>query len=146
MNNLTLVKEFLEQPSYKISESLGKGRGAFSDWERGISSPRFDSLVKFQEIYGISPDFILFGVGSITTKGEFNFDFSNRLKYERITNGVSQKSFAELLGVSRQYYNYIEMGRMSPSKEFLTQLNELTGKSVSYFIGGQQIEKETCEV
>lgn len=137
MNRLTAVKEYLQLPSYKISESVGRGKGAFSDWERGVANLRFSALVKFQEIHGVSPDYILFGEGSIGTTGDYKYDFCARLKNERNNRRMSQGKFAELLDVSRQYYNYIETGKLEPSREFLISLYGVTGKPISYFIGGQ---------
>lgn len=138
MNRFTYVREYLNLPSYKISGMVGKSRGAYSDWERGVANLRFDSLVKFQEVFSISPDYLLLGEGLMITAGEFNYDFCTRVKEERLNLGKNQKDMAELLDVSRQYYNYIETGKIEPSRDFIIALREVTGKSLTYLIGGQE--------
>lgn len=137
MNRFTQVREYLNLPSYKISGMVGKSRGAYSDWERGVANLRYDSLVKFQEVLNISPDYLLLGEGLMTTTGTFNYDFCTRLKEERVRLGQNQKDMAELLDVSRQYYNYIETGKIEPSRDFILSLREVTGKPLAYLIGGQ---------
>lgn len=137
INPFVDIREHLQLPAYKISQGVGRGRGAYSDWERGVSGFRFDVLVKFQEVYNISPDFILYHKGDMITLGDYSYDFPKRLKKERLDRGLSQKAFATQLDVSRQYYNYIETGRMEPSIEFVMSLKELTDKPILYYVGGQ---------
>lgn len=137
MNRYTEVRKHLGLPSFKISESVGRGLGAYSDWERGIALPRYDALVKLQEVFHISPDYLILGDGVIETKGEFNPNFSTRLKVIRTDLGLSQNDFATLLGVSRQYYNYVENNKLQPSREFVVALADVTGRTLKYLIGGQ---------
>ena len=137
MNRYTEVREHLGLSSSKISELVGRGVGAYSDWERGIAIPRYDALAKLQEVLHISPDYLLLGEGAIETKGDFNPHFSTRLKMLRIDLDFSQSEFATLIGVSRQYYNYVETGKMQPSREFVVSLANTTGRSMKYLIGGQ---------
>lgn len=63
-------------------------------------------------------------------------DFLNRLKGLRTHFGVSQTKMAVLGGVSQQLYNRYERGEVVPTMPFFVALQENTGVSLNWLIGG----------
>ena len=64
--------------------------------------------------------------------------FFERLKYERIQKGYSQKELAELLGIPRGTYSHYELSNKDgrqPSFEIVCQLSKIFDVSVDYLFG-----------
>jgi len=54
-----------------------------------------------------------------------------RLRAERINQGLSQESVANIIGVSRCFYNQIENGNRNPRYETIKKIESLFGIGVN---------------
>jgi transcriptional regulator with XRE-family HTH domain len=63
--------------------------------------------------------------------------FGERLKSLRMSKGMSQKAFAENVGVHPVHYNRYENGVTVPAAETLSKLAEGLGVSVDYLLEGK---------
>ncbi|MFK7695678.1 helix-turn-helix domain-containing protein [Paenibacillus sp. HJGM_3] len=61
--------------------------------------------------------------------------FSERLKWIREKNNVSQKDVAKALGISQQGYSKIELGQREPNLETLHQIRRVFDESLDFLIG-----------
>lgn len=57
-----------------IANLLGVSQQAVGKWERGLSAPDYDALVKLSNLYHVSTDYLL---------GQKSKEFSNKLEYAR---------------------------------------------------------------
>jgi repressor LexA len=57
-----------------IANLLGVTQQAVGKWERGLSAPDYDALVKLSNLYHVSTDYLL---------GQKSKEFSNKLEYAR---------------------------------------------------------------
>ncbi len=55
----------------------------------------------------------------------------NRLKIERAIKNITQEELANIMGVTRQAINSIELGKYVPSTELALKLSQYFGKSVN---------------
>lgn len=66
------------------------------------------------------------GGGVVTYKYE-------KLKGYRMAKGYSQTELAELIGISRNYYNQIENGNYTPSVKTAKRIADVLGKNLKDF-------------
>lgn len=59
----------------------------------------------------------------------------DKLKSLRMSLGISQKKFAEDLGISQQAVGSWEVGRTEPSSDYLTLIADYFNVSVDYLLG-----------
>ena len=45
--------------AYKVSQATGISNGSLSDWKSGRSKPKYESLVKIADYFGVSVDYLL---------------------------------------------------------------------------------------
>lgn len=62
-------------------------------------------------------------------------DFKEKLKEERINNNLTQKDFAELLGVSKSCYAGYEQGYREPDFKTLVKICNILKISSDYLLG-----------
>lgn len=67
-----------------------------------------------------------------------------RIKEQRICNGLSQEKVAELVGVSRQAVTKWESGQSAPSTENLFKLAEIFGTTVDMLLTGGEADGQTA--
>lgn len=65
--------------------------------------------------------------------------FGDRLRDLRVSKGLTQKDFAERMGVSRPYFTSIETSAKEPSYSFLTSLIETYDVSADLLISGKNV-------
>ncbi|GMQ58958.1 hypothetical protein AN1V17_33550 [Vallitalea sediminicola] len=58
-----------------------------------------------------------------------------RLKQLRISKGLTQERFANILGISRARYNNFETGKRTPNDDIKIQIASFYGVSIDYMIG-----------
>lgn len=56
------------------------------------------------------------------------------MRIERAKTNTPQQEVADYLGVSQQYYNFIERLKTKPSKERIKQLEEFYNKDIDYLL------------
>ena len=61
--------------------------------------------------------------------------FQQRLKQERKTLGLTQRDFAEKLGITQPSYIRYENGSSQPTLETLVRIAEILDVSVDYLLG-----------
>ena len=45
--------------AYKVSKATGISNGSLSDWKSGRSTPKYESLSKIADFFGVSVDYLL---------------------------------------------------------------------------------------
>lgn len=58
-------------------------------------------------------------------------EFKDWLKNARLNLGMTQKEFAQVMGYSQVYVNYLEHGERFPGIGFIKRLSEITGTPIS---------------
>ena len=53
-----LLQKYNTTP-YKVSQATGISNGSLSDWKSGRSKPKYESLVKIAQYFGVSVDYLL---------------------------------------------------------------------------------------
>lgn len=56
------------------------------------------------------------------------------MRIERVKKNTPQKEVADYLGVSQQYYNFIERLKTKPSAKRIQQLEEFYNKDIDYLL------------
>lgn len=68
-------------------------------------------------------------------------NLGEKIKEYRIENKLTQKILSERIGIGRTTLAEIEGGRIKGTLQFITKLSEVTGKSLSFWTDGEEIEK-----
>lgn len=63
------------------------------------------------------------------------------LKLKRLTNGISQREFAEMLGVTQAAVSQWEMGNTFPKTEYLPIIAKILGCTTDELVNGLLDEK-----
>lgn len=71
------------------------------------------------------------------------YNFSLRLKEERLKLHLSQEALSKKLGFAHNYINQLERGKRTPSINALICLSEFFGVSTDYLLKGY--EKSICD-
>lgn len=74
-----------------------------------------------------------------TEKNEFASLFSERIRYFRISNGLSQDKYAEIIGVNKGNVNDAERGRL-PSARFIAGIARAFPNDLYYLLTGEKPE------
>ena len=76
---------------------------------------------------------------------DFNdlYNFSLRLKEERLKLHLSQEALSHKLGFAHNYINQLETGKRAPSINALILISEFFGVSTDYLLKGY--EKSICD-
>lgn len=66
----------------------------------------------------------------------------NNMKLIREMKKLTQQEVAEYLNLTRQSYNYYELGKRSPDMETLVKLADLYNVSIDYLLGRSTLEND----
>ena len=64
-------------------------------------------------------------------------EFKDKFKNYRIENKLTQKELADKLGTSRTAITDTESGRVKGTIKFISKLANISGKSLSYWVGNE---------
>lgn len=70
------------------------------------------------------------------------FTFAHRLKWARERKHLTQKDFADMVGISQSGYSKIENGSRQPNLELLVQLPQLLGETADFLLGAEDFSAE----
>lgn len=69
------------------------------------------------------------------TKHWYRKIFSDRLKFARQSTGLTQKKFAQKIGMSQNGFSQFETGQREPSIPMLIRLSKILGRSADWLLG-----------
>lgn len=122
----------------QVGKQLGTSKQAYSYWESGQHTPRFETIKKLADILGVTTDQITEEYVQPYDESE-TASFTERLISLRKEKGVNQTEIAKGLHISQQTYSQWESGNRSPSQKTLEKLAKFFNVSVSYLLGETSI-------
>lgn len=122
----------------QVGEQLGTSKQAYSYWESGQHTPRFETIKKLANIFGVTTEKITEDYAQPYDESE-TASFTERLISLRKEKGVNQTEIAKGLHISQQSYSQWESGNRSPSQKTLEKLAKFFNVSVSYLLGETSI-------
>lgn len=122
----------------QVGEQLGTSKQAYSYWESGQHTPRFETIKKLANIFGVTTEKITEDYAQPYDESE-TASFTERLISLRKEKGVNQTEIAKGLHISQQSYSQWESGDRSPSQKTLEKLAKFFNVSVSYLLGETSI-------
>jgi len=127
---------------HQVGEKLGITKQAYSQWESGKHTPRFETIMKLADILGVTTDQI---TEDYKPTGEEvkTVSFTKRLIELRKEKGLNQTEIAKELHISQQTYSQWESDKRNPSQKTLEKLANFFNVSVSYLLGETSIRNFT---
>ena len=122
----------------QVGEKLGITKQAYSQWESGKHTPRFETIKKLADILGVTTDQITEDYAQTYDDSETD-SFTERLKELRKEKGLNQIEIANYFGTSQPAYQAWESGRRTPAQKSLEKLAKFFNVSVSYLLGETSI-------
>lgn len=122
----------------QVGEQLGTSKQAYSYWESGQHTPRFETIKKLANIFGVTPEKITEDYAQPYNESETT-SFTERLKELRKEKGLNQIEIANYFGTSQPAYQAWESGRRTPAQKSLEKLAKFFNVSVSYLLGETSI-------
>lgn len=122
----------------QVGEQLGTSKQAYSYWESGQHTPRFETIKKLANIFGVTTEKITEDYAQPYNESE-TASFTERLKELRKEKGLSQIEIANYFGTSQPAYQAWESGRRTPAQKSLEKLAKFFNVSVSYLLGETNI-------
>lgn len=122
----------------QVGEQLGTSKQAYSYWESGQHTPRFETIKKLANIFGVTTEKITEDYAQPYNESE-TASFTERLKELRKEKGLNQIEIANYFGTSQPAYQAWESGRRTPAQKSLEKLAKFFNVSVSYLLGETNI-------
>lgn len=122
----------------QVGEQLGTSKQAYSYLESGQHTPRFETIKKLANIFGVTPEKITEDYAQPYNESETT-SFTERLKELRKEKGLNQIEIANYFGTSQPAYQAWESGRRTPAQKSLEKLAKFFNVSVSYLLGETSI-------
>lgn len=122
----------------QVGEQLGTSKQAYSYWESGQHTPRFETIKKLANIFGVTTEKITEDYAQPYNESE-TASFTERLKELRKEKGLNQIEIANYFGTSQPAYQAWESGRRTPAQKSLEKLAKFFNVSVSYLLGETSI-------
>jgi transcriptional regulator with XRE-family HTH domain len=110
-----IFKQLLEQKgvtAYRVSVETGVSQGSLSDWKNGKSRPKYESIKKIADYFGVSVDYLLNGSDNKKSPAKVaeDDDFSFALLHG--TEGLTEEGKKELLAYKDYlFHKYIEKNK-----------------------------------
>lgn len=122
----------------QVGEQLGTSKQAYSYWESGQHTPRFETIKKLADILGVTTDQITEEYVQPYDESE-TASFTERLISLRKEAGLTQKEIAKKLQISQPQYARTENGGRKPNGATLEKFAKFFNVSVSYLLGETSI-------
>ena len=126
----------------QVGKQLGTSKQAYSYWESGQHTPRFETIKKLANIFGVTTEKITEDYAQPYNESE-TASFTERLKELRKEKGLNQTEIAKELHISQQTYSQWESDKRNPSQKTLEKLANFFNVSVSYLLGETSIRNFT---
>lgn len=122
----------------QVGEQLGTSKQAYSYWESGQHTPRFETIKKLANIFGVTTEKITEDYAQPYDESE-TASFTERLISLRKEAGLTQKEIAKKLQISQPQYARTENGGRKPNGATLEKFAKFFNVSVSYLLGETSI-------
>lgn len=121
-----------------VADYLGAYRSTYAKWEDGTNKIPIQMLDKLSIKYDVSFNYLLSMTNTkkIGTIQKINPNLLGlRLKSERKSKNLSQKSIANILDITKSTYGKYELGLITPSINKIITLSNFYQISIDYLVG-----------
>lgn len=132
----------LEYTQKQLADKIGLTPKMISFYENGERTPPIDILLKLVQIFGVSADYLLGITDKIYSDEDTEWRLlpvSNRLgnilKTYRRKKNLSETDFSKKLGIGRELYSGIEIGKYEPTLDLLQKIAVETQYDIDYLTG-----------
>lgn len=143
------LKELRLSSGYSLQDLADRSntsKSAINMYERGERRPKYEVLVSIANVFDVDVDYLLCKTDNPRKRGlrigtRINSNIANNIQHHREQKGLSQKQFADLLGVDEDAVNALESGLYDLDKEMLYKICD-----VLYLIPGNIVPRDTDEL
>lgn len=118
----------------ELAKLVNTRKTTISNYETGYSSPSNEMLNDLADVLDVTTDYLLGRTDNQNGKGISN-NLGKRIRYLRETNNLSQKAFAEKLGITNTQLSRYELGERKPDPEMISKIADHFDVSTDFLLG-----------
>lgn len=123
---LRLLRQEWGLSQQELADRIGLSKSSINMYERGEREPGIDTLKRIAAFYNVDIDFLLGKTSSrrksLILGAKINRNIAHNIQYHREESNLSQKQFADLLGVDEKTVIDLENGQKKLDKEMLYKI------------------------
>ena len=125
-NQLKILRKEYNLSQQELAAKIGISKSSINMYERGEREPGLETVKRIADFFNVDIDY-LFGVSDIKKRHGFKIQIINKsiahnIRYHREEANLSQKQFADLLGVDESVVIELESGNNKLEKEMLYKI------------------------
>lgn len=121
-NNILRKRKELGMTQEELADRMGyKSKSSINKIELGINDVPRSKIEKFAEVLGTTPARLM-GLQSLKLGAKISHNIAHNIQYHREESNLSQKQFADLLGVDEKTVIDLENGQKKLDKEMLYKI------------------------
>ena len=126
-NKLKMLRQERGLSQQSLADEVGMSKSSINMYERGEREPGIETVKRIADFFNVDVDY-LFGVSDIRKRRGFKFgariyqNTAHNIQHHREEANLTQKQFADLLGVDESAVVELESGKNPLEKEMLYKI------------------------
>ena len=126
-NQLKILRQEYNLSQQELADKIGVSKSSINMYERGEREPGIETVKRIADFFDVDVDY-LFGVSDIKKRRGFKFgariyqNIAHNIQHHREEANLTQKQFADLLGVDESAVVDLENGKNPLEKEMLYKI------------------------
>ncbi len=130
----------------QFAHKMNRSAGLFSKVEKGRSSVSEETINLIVEVYGVNKEWLVSGVGEMGCGDAADkAGIGKRIKEVRKEHHLTKQEFASKIGYTTNQVDYVEVGKVNPSHQFLRKVSSTFSVNLDWLLTGKG-EKEMKEI
>ena len=140
------VRQHFGLSQAQFAQKVNRSPGLFSKVEKGRSDISEETINVIVEVYGVNKEWLLTGEGDMGCGDAADkAGCGKRVEEVRMENHLTQKEFASKIGYTTNQVDYVEVGKVNPSRQYLRKIATTFSVNFDWLLTGKG-EKEMKEV
>lgn len=119
---LRLLRQERGFSQQELADRIGLSKSSINMYERGEREPGIDTLKRIAAFFNVDIDFLLGKQKSLILGAKLSQNVAQNIQHHRQQANLSQKQFADLLGVDEDTVINLENGQKKLDKEMLYKI------------------------
>lgn len=125
-NQLKTLRQEYNLSQQELADKIGISKSSINMYERGEREPGIETVKRIADFFNVDVDY-LFGVSDIKKRREFkvtrtNKSIAHNIRHHREQANLSQKEFADLLGIDETVVADLESSKSTLKKDMLYKI------------------------
>lgn len=144
------AREYAGYTQQELGSLVGITGSALTNYEKGLSTPRYSILIKIMDVLNIDANFLFqdfitnnLSKNKLVDAQDFKQQFCSKLKEARKEKGYSQEQLANKLGLVKSTITGYEKGKSEPSISTIYKIMDILNVDANFLFSIDTDEKVT---